>query len=126
MEAIIFDLDDERFIQQAVKFCGTIDKYTDLLEVDAEEVSDLKGDVKMAVFISANRESLPLSLIRHTMAELRTQLANICNACRRSRQYTREIGLEQGLEPVGLERHYYAENWRTLFEEILNAKPLLF
>ena len=126
MKAIIFDLDDDRFIQQAVKFCSTIDKYTDQLGVNAEEVATLKGDVKMAVFISANRDSLPLSLIRHTMTELRTQLANICNACRNSRQYTHEIGIEQGLEPVGLERHYYAENWRTLFEEILNVKPLLF
>jgi hypothetical protein len=125
MKAIIFDLDDDRFIQQAVKFCGTIDKYTDILEVDAEEVSTLKGDVKMAVFISANRESLPLSLIRHTMTELRNQLANICNACRSSRQYTREIGVEQGLEQPRLERHYFAENWGTLFDEILNANTAI-
>jgi hypothetical protein len=119
METIIFDLDNDRFIQQAVKFCATIDKYTELLGINAMEVDRLKSDVNLALYISSSQLSMPPSIVRYNMTEIRNRLADICNDCRSSKHYTEAIGLEQGLVCTGLERHSFAENWHSLFAEIL-------
>ena len=123
MEALIFEADNDRFIKQAAGFCTAVDKYTEILSVNVSEIDSLKSEINMAMYVSSNKLSLPISFIRYNINELRTRFAHICNACRRSKQYTNEIGIDLGLESGKPERHYFAENWGMLFEEILNAGP---
>jgi hypothetical protein len=123
MEAIIFDIDNERFIKQAAGFCTAIDQYTEILCVNTGEVDSLKDDINMAVYLDSNQLTLPVSFIRYNMNELRNRLVDICNACRRSKQYTRLIGIDLGLESEKPERNYFAENWGKLFDEILYTSP---
>jgi hypothetical protein len=121
MEALIFEADNDRFIKQAAGFCTAIDKYTEILSVNVGEINNLKSEINMATYVTSNKLSLPVSFSRYNINELRACFAHICNACRRSKQYTNEIGIDLGLESGKLKRHYFTENWRMLFDEILYA-----
>ena len=98
METMIFEAEDENFIQRAVKFCNGIDKYTGILGLNAKEVEELKGDVNMAAYITTRYPHFTPAFIQYNIQSLRDRYAELCTACLRSKKYNRYMGIELGME----------------------------
>jgi hypothetical protein len=123
METTIFDEDDDKFIGQAIKFCKAIDKYTKVLGLNADDVETLKGDVNVTVYVATRYPSFTPSFIQYNIDSLRNRLTDLSYACKSSKNYTRAIGLELGLETVGQKKHVFSETLHKLFDGTLYGHP---
>jgi hypothetical protein len=120
MQTIIFDSNDDKFISQAVRFCDNIGKYTAMLGLDAEDVANLTCDVNIVIYLSAQYHSFLPSFITHNINATRNLLADVCSTCIGSKEYTRDIAIDLGLESATPENSDFAKPW---FAEMPFAGP---
>jgi hypothetical protein len=116
MKTIGFDKDDDKFIQEAVRFCRAIDKYVYTLGIDAQEIETLKGDVNVTAYLHSHSYLFTPLFIQQNISAMRNRLTDLCNQFVGSDKYRHDIGVDLGLENAVINRSLYSEYLGAWFQ----------
>jgi hypothetical protein len=92
---------DYEFLLLAAKFCNKIDKYARLLDLNGNEVEELKDDNRLFNYVFENSDdygSFTESFSKHKIQNMRINLSHLAQCCKNSKRYTVEIGRDLGIE----------------------------
>jgi hypothetical protein len=89
---------DRKFPHQSIRLYRRIDRYVDLLGLNAKTVEGFKSDVEAVVYVTGRYKSFSESFVLFHIATIKKRFALLKRACVKSENYTRKIGEELGIE----------------------------
>jgi hypothetical protein len=99
--AIFIERKDYELLLVVAKFCGKIDSYSSLFNLDEHEIDELKNDSLLFAYVfsnSGNYSSFTESFTKCKIQNIRVRLSNISQACKNHSHYTVAIGMDLGIE----------------------------
>ena len=92
---------DQDFLLLSVQFCNKIDQHISLLALNEADVAELKDDTRLFACLFSNLDHYSTcfeDFTREKMNNMQLALSHLALACKNSKNYTWQMGVELGIE----------------------------
>jgi len=86
-----------KFLLQSVLFYENIDDHVKLLDLDSEELSLFKNDIRIFLFVAERYQSFTRSFVLYNISTIQKRYEHLSTACINSKNYTNAMGAKLGI-----------------------------